>query len=109
MVEFARGMYEDLATYNRSAKIHFNMRIGLNCGPVTAGVIGKTKFIYDVWGDTVNTASRMETACSPGQIRVSQAVYEHLQGTDVRFTTPIECDIKGKGIMTTYEVVQEDF
>ncbi len=109
MVDFARGMYEDLATYNKTAKIHFNMRIGLNCGPVTAGVIGKTKFIYDVWGDTVNTASRMETACSPGQIRVSQAVYEHLRDSDVQFTSPIECDIKGKGMMITYEVVQEDF
>ena len=105
MIEFARGMYEDLNKYNREAKIQLNMRIGLNCGPVTAGVIGKTKFVYDVWGNTVNVASRMESACNPGQIRVSQAMFDHLQGKDIAFTEPIECDIKGKGKMVTYEIV----
>jgi class 3 adenylate cyclase len=106
MVEFAKGMYEDLEDYNRCGKIQFNMRIGLNCGPVTAGVIGKTKFVYDVWGNTVNVASRMETACSPGNIRVSQTVFEHLKNSDVKFTEPIECEIKGKGKMITYEVLK---
>ena len=106
MIEFAKGMYKDLEDYNRCAQIQFNMRIGLNCGPVTAGVIGKTKFVYDVWGNTVNVASRMESACTPGQIRVSQTVFEHLQGSDVHFTEPMECDIKGKGKMVTYEVIK---
>ena len=106
MVEFAKGMYADLANYNQSARIQFRMRIGLNCGPVTAGVIGKTKFLYDVWGNTVNVASRMESACNPGEIRVSQAVFDHLKDSDVKFTQPMECDIKGKGIMTTYEVIK---
>ena len=105
MIDFAKGMYEDLADYNKTAKIPFNIRIGVNCGPVTAGVIGKTKFIYDVWGNTVNVASRMETACTPGKIRVTDAVHEHLAGTDVHFSDPMECDIKGKGVMTTYEIV----
>ncbi len=105
MVEFAKGMYEDLADYNRTARIKFNIRIGLNCGPVTAGVIGKTKFIYDVWGNTVNVASRMETACSPGHIRVTEAVKDHLSDSGIKFTEPMECDIKGKGMMTTYEVL----
>ena len=104
MVNFALGMYEDLENYNRTAKIQFKMRIGLNSGPVTAGVIGKTKFVYDVWGNTVNVASRMESACTPGEIRVSEAVYNHLKGTDISFTEPIECDIKGKGKMITYEI-----
>lgn len=105
MVEFARGMYEDLAAYNVDAKINFSMRIGLNCGPVNAGVIGKSKFIYDVWGNTVNVASRMESVCTPGRIRVSQSVYDHLKDSDVVFSTPIECDVKGKGVMTTYEIM----
>ena len=105
MVEFAKGMLEDLADYNKNAKIKFNIRIGLNCGPVTAGVIGKTKFIYDVWGNTVNVASRMETAADPGGIRVSDAVYEHLKDTDIKFSKPIECNIKGKGMMTTYNIL----
>ena len=106
MVEFARGMYADLENYNQSARIQFRMRIGLNSGPVTAGVIGKTKFLYDVWGNTVNVASRMESACNPGEIRVSQAVFDHLKDSDVKFTEPMECNIKGKGMMTTYEVIK---
>ncbi|MBQ9282805.1 MAG: hypothetical protein IJ207_11530 [Treponema sp.] len=106
MVEFAKGMYKDLEDYNRCGKIQFNMRIGLNSGPVTAGVIGKTKFVYDVWGNTVNVASRMESACTPGEIRVSQTVFEHLNGTDIKFSEPIESEIKGKGRMTMYEVIK---
>ncbi|MBO4404883.1 MAG: hypothetical protein J5780_06090 [Treponema sp.] len=105
MIEFAKGMYEDLAEYNKTASIQFNIRIGLNCGPVTAGVIGKTKFIYDVWGNTVNVASRMETACEPGKIRVSETVRDHLKETGIKFSQPIECDVKGKGLMTTYDIV----
>ena len=105
MVNFAKGMYQDLQDYNKTAKIQFNIRIGLNCGPVTAGVIGKTKFIYDVWGNTVNVASRMESVCTPGKIRVSESVHQQLQGSGVEFSNPIECDIKGKGLMTTYEIV----
>ena len=104
MVEFARGMFQDLKEYNETANIPFNMRIGLNCGPVNAGVIGKTKFQYDVWGNTVNVASRMESNANPGKIRVSQSVYEHLKGSDVKFSKGIECDVKGKGHMVTYEI-----
>lgn len=106
MVEFAKGMYEDLKAYNDSSPIKFNIRIGLNSGPVNAGVIGKTKFIYDVWGNTVNVASRMESACTPGGIRVSQSLYEHLKDSDIVFSSPIECNIKGKGLMTTYDVLE---
>lgn len=104
MAGFAKGMLEDLETYNKNASIKFNIRIGLNCGPVTAGVIGKTKFIYDVWGDTVNVASRMETASDPGKIRISQEIYDHLKDTAFKFSSPIECDVKGKGLMTTYNI-----
>ena len=49
MLKFAIGMYKDLAEYNKTAKIKFNIRIGLNSGPVIAGVIGQNKFIYDIW------------------------------------------------------------
>ncbi len=105
MVDFAKGMLEDLEEYNKTAKIPFKIRIGLNCGPATAGVIGRTKFIYDVWGNTVNVASRMETAATPGSIRVSETLYQHLKDSDVRFSEGIECNIKGKGIMTTYDIL----
>ena len=105
MVAFAKGMLEDIAQYNKTASIPFNIRIGLNSGPVTAGVIGKTKFIYDVWGNTVNVASRMETAANPGGIRVSETVYQHLKDSGLTFSAPIECNIKGKGLMTTYDIL----
>lgn len=104
IIDFAKGMYKDLEDYNRSAKIRFDIRIGVNCGPVTAGVIGKTKFIYDVWGNTVNVASRMETAGSPGKIRVTEDIRQHLLNSAFTFSEPIECNVKGKGIMITYDV-----
>lgn len=105
MINFAKGMYEDLAKYNETADIPFQIRIGLNCGPVTAGVIGTHKFIYDVWGDTVNVASRMESAANPGAIRITENLKEMLDGKGFTFTEPIECKIKGKGLMKTFEVI----
>ena len=105
MIDFAKGMLEDLEKYNAMAPIKFQIRIGLNCGPVTAGVIGTNKFIYDVWGNTVNVASRMETAANPGTIRITEDLKKHLKGSDYKFSKPIECEIKGKGLMKTYEVL----
>ena len=106
MVNFAKGMYKDLASYNETAAIKFEIRVGLNCGPVTAGVIGTTKFIYDVWGNTVNVASRMETAAEPGTIRITEDLKNHLPKRGFKFSDPIECKVKGKGMMKTYEVLQ---
>lgn len=106
MIDFAKGMLEDLAKYNESADIKFQIRIGLNCGPVTAGVIGTTKFIYDVWGNTVNVASRMETAATPGGIRITENLKEQLaKQKGLKFSEPIECQVKGKGRMKTYDVL----
>ena len=106
MVDFAKGMLKDLADYNKTADIKFEIRIGLNCGPVTAGVIGTHKFIYDVWGNTVNVASRMETAANPGGIRITEDLKNQLKGQKgLKFSEPIECQIKGKGRMKTYDVL----
>ena len=106
MIDFAKGMLEDLAKYNETAEIQFQIRIGLNCGPVTAGVIGTHKFIYDVWGNTVNVASRMETAATPGGIRITEALKEQLSKyKSLKFSEPIECQVKGKGRMKTYDVL----
>ena len=105
MVEFAKGIQKDLEEYNKDSPIPFTMRIGLNSGPVVAGVIGTHKFIYDVWGDTVNVACRMEPLCTPGKIRITDAVRKALQeqvfGT-IDFEE--EVDVRGKGIMHTYEL-----
>ena len=109
MAQFAIGMFQDLENYNQKARIKFNIRIGLNSGPANAGVIGKTKFIYDVWGNTVNVASRMESAATPGEIKVSEAVYERLKNdSELKFSEPIECDIKGKGVMKTYDILRSE-
>ena len=105
MANFAIGMMEDLKSYNEKARIKFTIRIGMNSGPANAGVIGKTKFIYDVWGDTVNVASRMESAASPNTIKVSGDLYERLKNSGMKFSAPIECNIKGKGAMTTYDIL----
>ena len=105
MLNFAKGMLEDLEEYNKTAVIKFSIRIGLNTGPVTAGVIGKTKFIYDVWGNTVNVASRMEGIATPGVIRVSESVYNQLKDSGMHFSEPIQENIKGKGLMTTYDAL----
>ena len=105
MLKFAIGMYKDLAEYNKTAKIKFNIRIGLNSGPVIAGVIGENKFIYDIWGDTVNVASRMESACTPGHIRFTQSVKDLVETPTRHLKCRMEeCDVKGKGMMKTFEL-----
>ena len=77
------------------------VRIGIECGPVVAGVIGRRKIAYGVWGDTVNTASRMETTGIPGAIQVTERFRDRLQDTH-RFERRGEVDVKGKRPMTTY-------
>ena len=105
MLKFAIGMYKDLAEYNKTAKIKFQIRIGLNSGPVIAGVIGENKFIYDIWGDTVNVASRMESACSPGHVRFTQSVKDLVETPTRHLKCRMEeCDVKGKGLMKTFEL-----
>jgi class 3 adenylate cyclase len=82
-----------------------SVRIGVHSGPVVAGVIGKKKFIYDVWGDTVNTASRMESHGVPGSIQVSEATFE-LTHAMFDFERRGTVAVKGKGDMTTYLLVR---
>jgi adenylate cyclase len=80
------------------------LRIGIHSGPLVAGVIGAKKFIYDVWGDTVNQASRMEALSLPGRIHVTQAVRDRLQGR-YEFEPRGIIDVKGKGAMPTWFLV----
>lgn len=78
------------------------IRIGINTGKVVAGVIGKKKFIYDLWGDSVNIASRMESSGEPGQIQVSQATYFLLREHGYALEQRGQIEVKGKGLMMTY-------
>jgi adenylate cyclase len=82
------------------------IRIGIDTGPVVAGVIGRRKFIYDLWGDTVNTASRMESHGLAGRIQVSGSTYERLRER-YRFEKRGGIAIKGKGVIDTYLLVGE--
>lgn len=101
MALMALRMMEALRAYNREHEIALDLRIGLNSGKVVAGVIGKNKFIYDLWGDTVNIASRMESHGVPGSIQVSDSTRELLKD---RFRTEPrgEIEVKGKGRMRTW-------
>ena len=103
VTKMALGMYEDLEAFNKEHGMELDMRIGINSGPVVAGVIGHSKFSYDLWGNTVNTASRMESTCLPGKVQVSPSTYEQIKGHfDVQENQVIEC--KGLGQIMTYFV-----
>src|SRR5262249_53030796 len=77
------------------------IRMGIASGPVVAGVVGTRKFFYDVGGDAVNVASRMESTGAPGRIQVSQEAYERLKD-EFELEGPREIDVKGKGTMRTW-------
>ena len=79
----------------------FNLRIGINAGPVVAGIIGYKKFSYDIWGDTVNVASRMESIGLPGKIQVTEEVYQLLKDRYL-FEKRGAISVKGKGEMIVY-------
>jgi guanylate cyclase len=81
--------------------LDLQMRIGIHTGPVVAGVIGSAKFSYDLWGDTVNLASRMENTCKPNLIQVTQETQQILND-DFLFSEKVSVDVKGKGAIDTY-------
>jgi class 3 adenylate cyclase len=84
---------------------YFEIRIGIHTGPVVAGIVGVKKFSYDIWGDTVNTASRMESSGEPGQVNISEATYELVKNeTGLSFTPRGKVQTKGKGEMAMYFV-----
>jgi len=101
MIRFARGLLQDVSAFNETSNIKLQIRLGINSGALVAGVIGKTKFIYDIWGDTVNVASRMESTGLPMKIHVTETT--KIQTADLfQYSENTDIDVKGKGMMKTY-------
>ena len=100
----ALDLAESVGRIEAAARLGITFRIGIHCGAVVAGVIGTKKFIYDVWGDTVNMASRMESLGIPGRVQVTHAIAERLRGQfELEERGLIE--VKGKGPTPTYFLV----
>jgi class 3 adenylate cyclase len=97
-------MREELRNHYFPGLAGVQMRFGLHAGPVMAGVLGKRKFSYDLWGDTVNTASRMESTSEPGMIQVSQQVYDRLKDR-YELQARGTIDVRGKNELAIYELV----
>jgi len=104
LAEMALEMIECLKQFNQSRGTSLELRIGLNTGPVVAGVIGRSKFIYDLWGDTVNTASRMESTGLPGRVQVTEQMQRAL-APQFDLTERGEVEVKGKGRLHTWLLV----
>jgi adenylate cyclase len=97
----ALDILREIERLNEGFQSRLRIRVGLHTGLVVAGVIGKNKFIYDLWGDTVNLASRMESHSEPGRIQVSEATCERLKN-DFVLEARGEIEVKGKGPMPTW-------
>jgi adenylate cyclase len=103
IAELALAMRDLLHTDFTVNEMHLEVRIGIGTGPVVAGVVGKKKFIYDLWGDTVNLASRITSEGTPGMIQVDATTHQRL-AADFSFAEPQSIYLKGKGNTVVYRL-----
>ena len=100
LFNLAKEMVKISATFNDHNGNPIKLRIGLNSGPAVSGVIGKSKFAFDVWGDTINTAARLESYGSPNCVHMTRATYELLKNKEKNVQEK-SIEIRGKGLMDT--------
>lgn len=101
VARFALDMLDVVKRFRERHDVPLELRVGINSGAAVAGVIGKKKFIYDLWGDSVNTASRMESHGIPGQIQVTESTYELIK-EKFQLTLRGEIEVKGLGSVRSY-------
>ena len=106
IAQLALSMHSMIAQYNDARGFQFSLRIGMHCGPTIAGVIGQKGFLYDVWSDAVNLASRMESTGVAGRIQTSQSIFQRLH-PKFNFEERGLVDVKGKGLIRTYFLLGE--
>jgi len=106
IANLALEMQRELEQFNQTSRYSFELRIGIHTGPAIAGVIGIKKFVYDIWGDSVNIASRMESHGLPGKIQVSEQTYQRLKDC-YSFEDRGAIEVKGKGKMQTYLLIRK--
>ncbi len=106
-LEMQAFIIERKAAKSAKGEMAFEMRVGIHTGPVVAGIVGVKKFQYDIWGDTVNTASRMESNGAVGKVNISSETHAFLKDdNDFQFEVREEIEVKGKGKMKMYYVSQ---
>ena len=111
ILEFAFRMIEEMERFNELNKSkgepEWNLRIGVHSGPVIAGVVGKKKFTFDIWGDTVNIAARMESSGEIGKVNISSATYELIKDL-YQFEPRGKVQAKNKGMLDMYFVTRKE-
>ncbi|MEX1001412.1 MAG: adenylate/guanylate cyclase domain-containing protein [Crocinitomicaceae bacterium] len=107
-IEMHQFVLEVAEKYKKEGKSYLEMRVGIHTGSLVAGIVGSRKFSYDVWGDAVNIAARMEQSGEVGQINVSETVYEAAK-TDFEFEFRGEVEAKNKGVMKMYFVTPSTY
>jgi class 3 adenylate cyclase len=106
IARLALSMHGMIAQHNATRGFQFSLRIGMHCGPTIAGVIGQKRFLYGVWSDAVNLASRMESTGVAGRIQTSQTIFQHFHPR-FDFEERGLVDVKGKGLIRTYYLLGE--